>query len=130
MSRPTAEIDELLRLDRDHVIHPITEFRKHEADGAQIFVGGQGIELELADGRRVIDGFSGLFNIDVGHGRTEIADAVARQMHALAYYPSFWDFSTEPAIELAERVVGLFPKDRALSHVLFTSGGSDANETN
>ena len=112
MSRPTAEINELLRLDREHVIHPITEFRKHEADGAQIFVGGQGIELELADGRRVIDGFSGLFNINVGHGRTEIADAVHAQMRKLAYYPSFWDFGNEPATRLAERLVGLLPSDR------------------
>ena len=130
MSRPTAEIDELLRLDREHLIHPITEFRKHEADGAQIFVGGQGIELELADGRRVIDGFSGLFNITVGHGRTEIADAVHAQMRKLAYYPSFWDFGNEPATRLAERLVDLLPADRQLTHMLFNSGGSEANEAN
>jgi 4-aminobutyrate--pyruvate transaminase len=130
MPRSRAEIDELLRLDRAHVIHPITELKKHEADGAQIFVGGKGIELELADGRRVIDGFSGLFNINVGHGRTEIADAVAAQMRQLAYYPSFWDFGNEPATRLAERLVGLLPADRHLTHMLFNSGGSEANEAN
>jgi L-2,4-diaminobutyrate transaminase len=130
MPRPPAEIAELLKLDRDHVIHPITELRKHEAAGAQIFVGGQGIELELADGRRVIDGFSGLFNINVGHGRSEIADAVQAQMRQLAYYPSFWDFGNEPATRLAERLVGLLPADRQLSHMLFNSGGSEANEAN
>jgi adenosylmethionine-8-amino-7-oxononanoate aminotransferase len=130
MPRPTAEVDELLRLDRAHVIHPITELRRHEEAGAQIFVGGQGIELELADGRRVIDGFSGLFNINVGHGRTEIADAVQQQMRTLAYYPSFWDFGNEPACRLAERLVGLLPADRQLTHLLFSSGGSEANEAN
>lgn len=122
--------DEIRRLDQAHVLHPITEFRRHEKHGARIFVGGKGIELFLGDGRTVIDGFSGLFNINVGHGRAEIADAVAAQMRKLAYYPSFWDFGNEPATRLAERVVGLLPQDRGLNHVLFHSGGSEANEAN
>ena len=117
-------------LDRAHLIHPISEFRKHETKGPRIVTGGKGIRLQLADGSNLIDGLSGLFNINVGHGRTEIADAVHQQMSQVAYYPSFWDFSTEPAIRLAERVTGLFPEDTNLRHVLFTSGGSDANETN
>jgi len=117
-------------LDRAHVIHPINEFRKHERYGPRIVVGGRGIELFLADGRTAIDGFSGLWNINVGHGRTEIADAVAAQMRKLAYYPSFWDFGNEPAARLAERLVGLLPADRHLRHVLFSSGGSEANEAN
>ena len=91
-------------LDRAHLIHPITEFRVHEVKGPRIVRGGQGIRLELEDGGSVIDGFSGLFNINVGHGRREIAEAVAEQMRKTAYYPSFWDFSTEPAIRLAERL--------------------------
>jgi adenosylmethionine-8-amino-7-oxononanoate aminotransferase len=130
MSQPISDLDDILRLDRAHVIHPITEFRKQEQHGSKIFVGGRGIELQLADGRTVIDGFSGLFNINVGHGRTEIADAVAAQMRKLAYYPSFWDFGNEPATRLAEKIVGLLPKDRHLNHILFHSGGSEANEAN
>lgn len=129
MARSDAiDLDRLIELDKAHLIHPVSEFRKHEVKGPRVVVGGQGIELELADGRRVIDGLSGLFNINVGHGRSEIADAVAEQMRKVAYYPSFWDFSTESAIRLAERVVGLLPADRELSHLLFTTGGSDANE--
>lgn len=123
-------LEEILRLDRTHVIHPITEFRTQERYGSKIFVGGRGIELQLADGRTVIDGFSGLFNISVGHGRNEIVDAVTAQMRKLAYYPSFWDFGNEPATRLAERLVGLLPTDRHLNHVLFHSGGSEANEAN
>jgi adenosylmethionine-8-amino-7-oxononanoate aminotransferase len=130
MSHATLDLDEIRRLDRAHVIHPITEFRKQEKHGSKIFVGGRGVELTLADGRTVIDGFSGLFNINVGHGRAEIVDAVTAQMRKLAYYPSFWDFGNEPAVRLAERVVGLLPKDRRLNHVLFHSGGSEANEAN
>jgi adenosylmethionine-8-amino-7-oxononanoate aminotransferase len=126
----TAPASRLEQLDRDHLIHPITELRIHEVKGPRVIVGGKGIRLETADGSTVIDGFSGLFNINVGHGRTEIAEAVAEQMRRMAYYPSFWDFSNEPAILLGERLAGLFPADRELDHFLFTTGGSDANETN
>jgi putrescine aminotransferase len=123
------DLESLIELDRTHLIHPIAEFRKRERVSPRIVAGGKGIRLELADGRSVIDGFSGLFNINVGHGRSEIAEAVHEQMRRVAYYPAFWDFSSEPAIRLAERLVGLLPDDRALRHVLFTTGGSDANET-
>ncbi len=126
---PSNDLETLRDLDTAHLIHPITELRKAAARGPRILSGGKGIRLQTADGHSVIDGFSGLFNINVGHGRSEIADAVAAQMRELAYYPSFWEFSSEPAIRLAERVVGLFPADRELRHVLFTTGGSDANET-
>ena len=124
------DIEKLCELDKAHLIHPITEFRKHEQKGPRIVTGGKGIRVHLGDGRSVIDGFSGLFNINVGHGRRcEIGDAVHEQMGRTAYYPAFWDFSTEPAILLAERLTKLFPPDRALRHLLFTTGGSDANET-
>jgi adenosylmethionine-8-amino-7-oxononanoate aminotransferase len=117
-------------LDRAHILHPITEFRKHEVQGPRVIVGGKGIRLEMADGQRVIDGFSGLFNINIGHGRTEVADAVADQMRRLAYYPSFYDFSNEPTIKLGQRLAALMPEGSTLDHFLFTTGGSDANETN
>jgi len=130
MADPNPLLDEIVALDRAHVIHPINEFAKHEARGAKIFTGGHGVELELADGRTVIDGFSGLFNINVGHGRQEIADAVAEQMRKLAYYPSFWDFGNEPAARLAARLMELLPEDRGLRHVLFHTSGSEANEAN
>ena len=122
--------EDVSELDRTHLIHPIAEFAGSEHGKAQIFVGGHGVELELADGRTVIDGFSGLANINVGHGRVEIADAVAEQMRALAYYPSFWDFGNAPAARLAGRLADLLPKDRQLRHMLFGTSGSDANETN
>jgi adenosylmethionine-8-amino-7-oxononanoate aminotransferase len=128
---PTAvRHEQIAALDRDHLIHPISEFRNDRDRNAKIFVGGRGVELFLADGRTVLDGFSGLFNINVGHGRTEIAEAVAKQMRELAYYPSFWDFGNEPAARLAGRVVDLLPADRGLRHVLFHTSGSEANEAN
>ncbi len=123
------DLDTLRELDIAHLMHPITEFRKYVETGPRIVRGGSGIHLEMADGRRVIDGFSGLFNINVGHGRHEIADAVHRQMRDVPYYPAFYEFSTETPIRLAKRLVDLFPEGRELEHLLFTSGGSDANET-
>lgn len=119
----------LADLDRAHLLHPITEFRVHETAGPRIFTGGKGIRLETEDGRTVIDGFSGLFNINVGHGRTEIADAVAEQMKQLSYFPSFYGFSSEPPIRLAERLAKLMPTNSEIDHFIFTTGGSDANET-
>ena len=117
-------------LDRAHLIHPVTELRKHEETGPTIVTGGDGIRIHTSDGQSLIDGCSGLWNVNVGHGRTEIADAVTKQMNDVAYYPGFWEFSTEPAIRLAERLAGLLPPDIGIGHFLFTSGGSDANETN
>ena len=116
-------------LDRAHLIHPLRDYREQQEANPRIVRGGKGIRIEMSDGRTVIDGFSGLWNINVGHGRTEIADAVYAQMLKLPYYPAFQDFSTEPAIRLAERLATLFPADRGIERFLFTSGGSDANET-
>ena len=116
-------------LDRAHLIHPITEFRAHEEKGPTVVTGGEGIRIRTSQGESLIDGCSGLWNINVGHGRTEIGDAVAKQMSEVAYYPGFWEFSTEPAIRLAERLANLFPAKSELDHFIFTSGGSDANET-
>ena len=119
---------DLEALDQAHLLHPLVEWRKHEKDGPRIVTGGKGIRLRLEDGSEVIDGLSGLVNINVGHGRTEIRDAVAVQMSELAYYPAFWNFSTEPPVRLAERLTRLLPKDREIDHFIFTTGGSDANE--
>ncbi len=126
-------MSDLADLDRAHLIHPITEFRTHEKKGPRIVTGGKGIRMQTADGESLIDGLSGLWNINVGHGRTEIAEAVAEQMRRMPYYPAFWENATEPAIRLAERLARLVPQDRGerqLEHFIFTTGGSDANETN
>ncbi len=117
-------------LDRAHLIHPITEFRTHEKRGPKVVSGGDGIRIHTTDGRSWIDGCSGLFNVNVGHGRREIGDAVAKQMQEVSYYPGFWEYATEPPIRLAERLSKLLPAGSGLEHFLFTTGGSDANETN
>ncbi len=89
-------------------------------------VRGQGVHVWDDKGKRYLDGVAGLYAVNVGHGRREIAEAVHRQMNELAYYP-IWSFATKPAVELAEKVAELAPGD--LNRVFFTSGGSEAVES-
>ena len=74
----------LADLDRELLIHPVTEFRVHEKKGPRVVKGAQGIRLEMQDGHSVIDGFSGLFNINVGHGRQEIVESLLRSFEEAA----------------------------------------------
>jgi adenosylmethionine-8-amino-7-oxononanoate aminotransferase len=91
-----------------------------------IFVRGEGVHLYDDRGRRYLDGLSGLFTVQVGHGRADIAEAGARQGATLAYYP-IWSAAHPAAIELATRLATLAPAD--LNRVFFTSGGSEAVES-
>lgn len=118
--------------DRDtaHLIHPVTAPKDMAATGPRIVTEGDGWWITDDQGRRLIDGFAGLWCVNVGHGRPEIARAVAEQMAVLEYATTFHGQSHPVAIELAERVTGMFPATWDLSHVMFSSGGSEANETN
>lgn len=124
-----SELNRLNALDRAHLIHPHRTYGEQVSDDPRIVRGGEGIRLEMSDGRRVIDAFSGLWNVNVGHGRPEIGEAVKAQLDKLAYYPSFYDYSNEPAIELGAKLASLIPAGRSIDRFLFTSGGSEANET-
>src|SRR4051812_14561115 len=116
---------ELARLDRERVIHSF----HHPVDSAHpyIYVGGSGVTIEDVDGNKYIDGLSGLWNVNAGHGRDELAEAAAAQMKALAYCSSFAGSSNIPAITLAERLVEL--TGHTMQAVFFTSGGAEANES-
>ncbi len=89
-------------------------------------VRGDGPYVYDAYGKRLLDALSGLFTVQVGHGRTELADAAAKQSAELAYFP-IWSFAHPTAIELAERLAGYAPGD--LNRIFFTSGGGEAVET-
>src|SRR5438067_2815427 len=94
---------ELVKADREHLIHPL----HHPVDNANtiVYVRGRGAIIEDVDGREYIDGLSGLWNVNVGHGRAELADAAAAQMKELAYCSGFVGSTNIPAIALAERVL-------------------------
>lgn len=91
-----------------------------------IIVRGDGCHLWDANGKRYLDGLSGLFTVQVGHGRSELANAAAKQAETLEYFP-LWNYAHPPAIELASRIAELAPGD--LNRVFFTSGGSESVES-
>lgn len=121
----TTHVDtrELAEADRAHIIHPYLPAATTER---VIMTKGQGSTLWDTDGREYLDATGGLWLAQVGHGRAELAEAAAAQMRQLEYFTSFWEFSNNRAIELAERLVDLAPDD--LNHVYFTSGGSEGIE--
>ena len=119
--------DPLDRLDRAHLVHGFGSPALADANGTLRLVRGRGIYVWDAGGRRFIDGLSGLWNVTLGHGRGDIARTLATQARRLAYAPTLLGFSTEPAIRLAARIARLAPP--GLRHVVFTSGGSESNET-
>jgi adenosylmethionine-8-amino-7-oxononanoate aminotransferase len=91
-----------------------------------VFTHGKGVHLHTSDGRRFLDALSGLFVVQVGHGRADLAEAARVQAEALAYYP-IWSAGHPPAIELAARLADMAPGD--LNRVFFTTGGSEAVES-
>jgi putrescine---pyruvate transaminase len=125
LAAPPDDVARLLDADRAHVIHPF----HHPADNehTSIYVRGRGVFVADAAGREYIDGLSGLWNVNAGHGRAELAAAAAKQMHALAYVSGFVGSSNLPAIALADRLLEIAGGD--MEAVFFTSGGSEANES-
>jgi adenosylmethionine-8-amino-7-oxononanoate aminotransferase/putative sterol carrier protein len=125
-----TEMTPLARRDAAHVIHPVTSPREMQTRGARVVVAGDGWWITDDRGRRLIDGFAGLWCVSVGHGRREIIEAVRQQMETLEYFTTFHGQSHPRAIELAEKLCSMFPPEYGLNHVMFSSGGSEANETN
>jgi putrescine aminotransferase len=116
---------ELIKADQDHLIHPL----HHPVDAAEpvIYVRGRGVMVSDIGGREYIDGLSGLWNVNVGHGRVELAEAAAQQMKELAYFSGYVGSSSIPAIQLASRLVEL--AGDGMGAVFFTTGGAEANES-
>src|SRR2546430_2214025 len=114
----------LVDLDRQHLIHPVTNPRAHEKRGVNILASGKGAWLKDIDGRELLDAFSGLWCVNVGYGQESVVRAATEQMRKLAYATGYFDFGSEPAIRLAAKLVEIAP--RSLRHVYFTLGGSDA----
>ena len=91
-----------------------------------IITRGEGVTIWDSNGKSYIDGLSGLFVVQVGHGRKELAEAAAKQAETLAFFP-LWSYATPTAIELSERIAGYAPGD--LNRVFFTTGGGEAVES-
>ena len=117
--------DTLLATDQQYLIHPLHHPNDHAAP--RIFTEGRGAMLYTDDGKEWIDGLSCLWNVNIGHGRKELAAAASAQMEKLAYASAYAGFSNEPAIRLAERIVGLAYDNMAAAY--FTTGGAESNES-
>jgi L-2,4-diaminobutyrate transaminase len=124
------DIPTIEKRDRASVLHPFTQlhdFATGKLGEPTIMTGGKGVRIRDAKGRSYIDGFAGLYCVNIGYGRTEVAEAIARQAHELAYYHSYAGNTTEALAVLAERIVRMAPGKP--SKVFFGLSGSDANET-
>ena len=122
--------NELDAWDRDHFFHPSTHMGMHARGETpnRIMAGGEGAYVVDRDGRRSLDAFAGLYCVNVGYGRKEIADAIAAQASSLPYYHAYAGHGSEPSIRLAKMIIDRAPK--GMSRVFFGLSGSDANETN
>ncbi|AJE45872.1 aspartate aminotransferase family protein [Celeribacter indicus] len=122
--------DQLDTWDRENFFHPSTHLARHargEAPG-RIVRTARGATIVDRDGREFLDGFAGLYCVNVGYGRQEIAEAIAEQARELAYYHAYVGHGTEASITLAKMVLDRAPEH--MSKVYFGLSGSDANETN
>ncbi|GAB4514066.1 MAG: aspartate aminotransferase family protein [Roseibium sp.] len=122
--------DRLDAWDRDNFFHPSTHLAQHARGESpnRIVTGGNGVYIEDRDGTKLLDAFAGLYCVNVGYGRMEIAEAIAEQARELAYYHAYVGHGTEASITLAKMVMDRAPDH--MSKVYFGLGGSDANETN
>ncbi|MEN1968748.1 aspartate aminotransferase family protein [Lentibacillus sp. N15] len=123
-----SKASELTELDKKHFIHPTSAPKDVAENGPGIiFSEGKGIYAYNATGEAYIDGMSMLWNVNLGHGQTELAETAREQMLKIAYSSAFKGFSSEPTIRLAEKLASIAPGD--LNAVFFTSGGSESNDT-
>ena len=127
MSKRINSSKEIWEKDRRHHVHPFHNFVSYNENGSLIMDKGQGAYLYDIDGNEYFDAVGGMWCTNIGLGRQEMADAIAEQVTKLAYANPFTDMSNEPAALLAAKLAELAPGD--LNHVLFTSGGSTANDT-
>jgi adenosylmethionine-8-amino-7-oxononanoate aminotransferase len=111
---------------RDHLWMHFTRLSAYAESPVPVIVRGDGPYIYDSNGRRYLDGLSGLFVVQTGHGRQELADAAAKQAAELAYFP-LWSYAHPKAIELAARLADLAPGD--INRIFFTTGGSEAVES-
>src|SRR5690606_18647143 len=122
---PTAELQ---ALDAAHHLHPFTHGGQLAQKGARVIARAKGVTLTDTDGNDYLDAMAGLWCVNIGYGRDELADAASRQMRELPYYNTFFQTTHVPAIALAKKLAELAPGD--LNHVFFAGSGSEANDTN
>ncbi|MGR5239043.1 aminotransferase [Vibrio alfacsensis] len=120
---------QLLDIDRQRVFHASTHLKQY-ADGklqGRVITGGSGIRITDSEGIELIDGFAGLYCVNIGYGRTEMAEAIYEQAKQLAYYHTYVGHTNEALVKLSDRIIKMAPE--GMSKVYYGMSGSDANET-
>ena len=120
---------ELLELDRQRVFHASTHLKQyaHGEAAGRIITQAKGIRIQDSLGNELIDGFAGLYCVNIGYGREEMAEAIYEQAKKLAYYHTYAGHTNEALIKLSDRIIGMAPS--GMSKVYYGMSGSDANET-
>ena len=128
----TLDTKALQAMDSAHYIHSFTDHGDLATRGARVMTHAEGIYVWDSEGHKILDGMSGLWCVNVGYGRKELADAAYQQMMTLPYYNSFIQTTNVPAAKLAAKLASLAPKvgDRSFNHVFYSSSGSESNDTN
>lgn len=130
MTRAAQANSDTLRwreMDRLHLLHPFTQYKSYAKEGGRIIVKAQGVWLWDSEGEKILDGMAGLWCVNIGYGRKELAEAAYRQMCELPYYNAFFKTATPPSAELAQTLSEIAPE--GFDHVFFCNSGSEANET-
>jgi putrescine aminotransferase len=122
---PTAELQ---ALDAAHHLHPFSDGSALNATGARVITQANGVMLTDSEGVEIMDGMAGLWCVNLGYGRKELARVAAAQMEQLPYYNTFFQTTHPPVVALSERLSSLAPGD--LNHVFYAGSGSEANDTN
>ena len=124
LNRTTKQWQEI---DTAHHLHPFTDYKSLAKEGSIIVTKADGVHLTTSDDKQLLDAMSGLWCVNVGYGRKNLADVAYKQMQELPYYNSFFKTATPPSIELARELAAISPYD--LNHAFFSSSGSEANDT-
>lgn len=131
-SNPIAQdAASLAEKDQKHNLHPFAHLREY-SEGRQgdprIVTGGKGVYIQDQHGKKILDAFSGLYCVNIGYGRQEIAEAIYEQAKKVSYCHTYYTQTNEPVALLADKIIDLAPDH--MERVFFGMSGSDANETN
>ena len=127
MTKPSNATADYRARDAAHHIHAFSGMKSLNAEGSRVIVRAEGSWIWDSEGNRILDGMSGLWCVNIGHGRKEIAEAVQRQMADFSFYNTFFKSTHPPAIALAEKLAAITPPQ--FNRVFFVGSGSEANDT-
>ncbi len=127
MSYQNHSLEQLQAIDAAHHLHPFTDHKDLRTAGARIITRANGPFIYDSEDNEILDGMAGLWCVNIGYGRKELAEVAARQMNELPYYNSFFRCSTPTPVLLSQRLAQLAPKH--INQVFFGSSGSESNDT-